>query len=69
MIVRHKAVDPSVVTQPPVTLISAVYAADAAPPPPATKFHRGIRIERIGVGILPLPRPPVYLMAARPFTR
>ena len=31
----HKAVDPSVVTQPPVTLTSemiAVYAADAAPP-------------------------------------
>ena len=34
-IVRHNAVDPSVVTQPPVTLTSemiAVYAADAAPP-------------------------------------
>ena len=34
-IVCHKAVDPSVVTQPPVTLTSemiAVYAADAAPP-------------------------------------
>ena len=34
-IVYHKAVDPSVVTQPPVTLTSemiAVYAADAAPP-------------------------------------
>ena len=32
---RHKAVDPSVVTQPPVTQTSemiAVYAADAAPP-------------------------------------
>ena len=34
-IVYHKVVDPSVVTQPPVTLTSemiAVYAADAAPP-------------------------------------
>ena len=34
-ILCHKAVDPSVVTQPPVTLTSeiiAVYAADAAPP-------------------------------------
>ena len=34
-IVCHKAVDPSVFTQPPVTLTSemtAVYAADAAPP-------------------------------------
>ena len=34
-IVCHKAVDPSVATQPPVTLISemiAVYATDAAPP-------------------------------------
>ena len=34
-IVCHKAVDPSVVTQPPVTITSemiAVYAADAAPP-------------------------------------
>ena len=34
-IVCHKAVDPSVVTQPPVTLTSemiAVYAADTAPP-------------------------------------
>ena len=50
MIVCHKAVDPSVVTQPPVTLTSemiAVYAADATPP--ATEFHRGPRIERIGV--------------------
>ena len=34
-IVCHKVVDPSVVTQPPVTLTSemiAVYAADTAPP-------------------------------------
>ena len=34
-IVFHKAVDPSVVTQPPVTLTSekiVVYAADTAPP-------------------------------------
>ena len=34
-VVCHKAVDPSVVTQPPVTLTSemiAVYAADTAPP-------------------------------------
>ena len=32
--------------------------------PAATKLHRGIRIERIRVGILPFPRPPVDIMAA-----
>ena len=76
-IVCHKAVDPSVVTQPPAILTSemiAVYAADATPPlgdinRQLKKLHRGIRIERIGVGILPFPRPPVDIMAARPFTR
>ena len=36
--------------------------------PAATKLHRGIRIERIGVGILPFPRPPVAIMAGRSFT-
>ena len=73
MIVCNKVVDPSVVTQPPVTLTSkmiAVYTADVPPrrhQPTATKLYRDIRIERIGVGILQLSKP--YIIAARPFTK
>ena len=37
--------------------------------PADTKLHRGIQIERIGVGILPFPRPPVDIMAAQHITR
>ena len=37
--------------------------------PTATRLHRGIRIERIGVGILPFPRPPDDTVAARPIMR
>ena len=73
-IVCHKAVDPSVVTQPPVTLTSemiAVYAADTAPPLDDVnqQLLTGIQIERIVVGILQLPIVTVGIMAARAFTR
>ena len=75
-IVCHNAVGPSVVTQPPVTLTSekiAVYAADAAPPPLANVNRQLLNFIEVfelngGVGILPFPRPPVDIMAARPFT-
>ena len=66
----HKEVDPSVVTQPSVTLTSemiVVYAASRQLT--ATKLHRGIRIEQIRVGILPFPRPPVDTVAGRSVMR
>ena len=73
----HNAVDPSVVTQPPVTLTfgndcclcSRCCTTTRQRQPTATQFHRGILIEQIGVGILPHPRHPVGIMAARPVTR
>ena len=50
-------------------ICSRCYTTTRRRQPTATEFHRGVPIERIGVGILPLPRPPVGIMAARPFTR
>ena len=75
-IVCLKAVDPSVVTHPQVTLTSkmiAVYVADTAPPLDGVNRQllnfTGIRIELIGVCILQLPIVQIDIMAARFFTR
>ena len=68
MIVCHTAVDPSVVTQPPVTLTSEMTAVCIYNRQPSfTELHRGVRIQRIRVGILSFPRPSVDNMAARPY--
>ena len=50
-------------------ICSRCYTTTRRRQPTSTELHRGIRIERTGVDILPFARPPVDVMAARPFTR
>ena len=76
-IVCQKAVDPSVVTQPPVTLTSeiiAVYAADTAPPVDdinrqLLNFVEVIELNGSGWVFSNFQSVTVDIMSARPFTR